>query len=80
MEEPESQNTEQEDKMSLNEIMNLWHISEERAQDERPNNPEFNDDPDPDDTERQEENEDDDDFEEKERRLYVFKRFAEKIF
>ena len=24
--------------------------------------------------------EDDDDFEEKERRLYVFKRFAEKIF
>ncbi|KAI7977140.1 hypothetical protein EIK77_005345 [Talaromyces pinophilus] len=43
MEEVEHQNTDQADKMSLNEIMNLWHRSGEPAQDERLDNFEHND-------------------------------------
>lgn len=42
MEEIEDQNTDQADKMSLNDIMNLWHRSGEFAQDERLDNSEYN--------------------------------------
>jgi hypothetical protein len=43
MEEAENQNRDQANQMSLNEKMNLWHRSGESTQDERLDNPDYND-------------------------------------